>query len=103
MGESEVEEAGRGAEAEPAALSFDRINELFTEFLMAVACPVGQAQDDARNLSRRLRAHLESDPSGWPVVKAAYPSYDLPNVHLALERWFAADSRSQVTECLSWL
>ncbi|MDN3024950.1 AAA family ATPase [Streptomyces sp. S.PB5] len=105
MGESEVYGATQGAgaghavvsvgAAEPvAAHSLDRIEELFTEFLMAVARPVDQAREDGRNLSRRLQAHLGSDPSGWPVVKAAYPPYDLPNVHLALESWFAADGRS---------
>lgn len=94
MGDSDAYQTGSGAEKESAPLSFDQINELFVEFLMAVARPVDRDRDAGRNLSRRLREHLGSDPSGWPVVKAAYPPYDLPNVHLALERWFAAEGRS---------
>lgn len=67
--------------------------ELFQEFLEAVARPKRRDGDD-RNLAERMRAHLGSAPGDQPVVKAAYAPYDLPNVHLALERWFAADGRS---------
>ncbi|MFE7174659.1 AAA family ATPase [Streptomyces sp. NPDC057616] len=83
-----------GAEREPSPLSLDRINELFQEFLIAVARPAQPDADGHRDLARRLREHLGSAPTDRPVVKAAYPPYDLPNVHLALERWFAADGRS---------
>jgi hypothetical protein len=83
-----------GAEREPSPLSLDQVSELFNEFLMAVARPGRKDAEGRRNLSRRLRDHLGSDPSRWPVVKAAYPPYDLPNVHLALERWFAEDGRT---------
>jgi cell division protease FtsH len=75
---------------EPSAISLDRVSELFYEFLTAVARSQHQEQDDGRNLSRRLMDHLGATPTDRPVVKAAYASYDLPNVHLALERWFAA-------------
>ena len=83
-----------GADRDPSALSIDRISELFQEFLMAVARPKRTAPDGSRDLAKRLRDHLGSAPTDRPVVKAAYASFDLPNVHLALERWFAADGRS---------
>ncbi|MFE5817063.1 AAA family ATPase [Streptomyces sp. NPDC056479] len=67
------------------------MNDLFYEFLTAVARASRKDQEDGRNLSTRLMAHLGSTPSDRPVVKAAYAPYDLPNVHLALERWFGAD------------
>ncbi|SEE50420.1 ATPase family associated with various cellular activities (AAA) [Streptomyces sp. 3213] len=91
---SEEYERRHGAEREPSALSLEQINELFYEFLTAVARPRRKEDEAARNLSKRLRDHLGTAPADRPVVKAAYPPYDLPNVHLALERWFAADGRS---------
>jgi cell division protease FtsH len=102
MGESEgVEivssaeyERRYGAGREPSSLSMEQISEMFYEFLSAVARPRRKEDDDRRNLTRRLREHLGTAPTDRPVVKAAYPPYDLPNVHLALERWFAADGRS---------
>ncbi|MFC9916390.1 AAA family ATPase [Streptomyces sp. NPDC127197] len=102
MGEShEVEivssdeyKARYGAEREASPLSLDQVNELFTEFLMAVARPRGKGRDGDRDLSKRLRDHLGSPPTDRPVVKAAYAPYDLPNVHLALERWFSANGCS---------
>ncbi|RPF36369.1 ATP-binding protein [Streptomyces sp. TLI_185] len=102
MGESErVEivssteyERRYGADREPSPLSMEQVNELFHEFLAAVAHPRRKEDDDRRNLTKRLREHLGTAPTDRPVVKAAYPPYDLPNVHLALERWFAADGRS---------
>lgn len=86
-------EARYGKDREPSPLSLDRISELFYEFLAAVARPK-RAADGSRDLAKRLRDHLGSAPTDRPVVKAAYASFDLPNVHLALERWFAADGRS---------
>jgi len=83
-----------GAGREPSPLSLEQVGELFHEFLAAVARPKPKDQDPARNLSKRLRDHLGTAPADRPVVKAAYPPYDLPNVHLALERWFAGDGRS---------
>ena len=83
-----------GAGREPSPLSLEQVGELFHEFLAAVARPKPKDQDLARNLSKRLRDHLGTAPADRPVVKAAYPPYDLPNVHLALERWFAGDGRS---------
>ncbi|GHD09067.1 ATPase [Streptomyces violarus] len=83
---------GAGREASP--LSMEQIGELFQEFLMAVARPKRRDGDGSRDLSERLREHLGSTPGDRPVVKAAYPPYDLPNVHLALERWFAGEGRS---------
>ncbi|MER6422005.1 ATP-binding protein [Streptomyces sp. NPDC001137] len=102
MGESErVEivssaeyERRYGADREPSPLSMEQVSELFHEFLTAVAHPRRKEGDDRRNLTKRLREHLGTAPTDRPVVKAAYPPYDLPNVHLALERWFAADGRS---------
>ncbi|NGO13783.1 26S protease regulatory subunit [Streptomyces sp. HC44] len=81
-----------GTDDGAAALSMDEISDLFYEFLRAVARPKRKA--DGRDLTERLRAHLGTAPRDQPVVKAAYPPYDLPNVHLALERWFAAEGRT---------
>ncbi|MEU6063692.1 MULTISPECIES: ATP-binding protein [Streptomyces] len=83
-----------GPEREASPLSLEQVNELFYEFLTAVARPKRTDADGRRDLARRLRDHLGSAPTDRPVVKAAYASFDLPNVHLALERWFAADGRS---------
>ncbi|WP_405930966.1 AAA family ATPase [Streptomyces sp. NBC_00827] len=98
MGETEIISSSEyrarvAAEGAGPALSLDRVAELFQEFLEAVARPKRRDGDD-RNLAERMRAHLGSAPGDQPVVKAAYAPYDLPNVHLALERWFAADGRS---------
>ncbi|MFI8529994.1 AAA family ATPase [Streptomyces aquilus] len=87
-------EAKYGESREPSALSIDRINELFHEFLLAVARPKRADSDGSRDLAKRLRDHLGSAPTDRPVVKTAYAPFDLPNVHLALERWFAADGRT---------
>ncbi|WP_372352862.1 AAA family ATPase [Streptomyces sp. KL116D] len=65
-----------------------RIESLFAEFLEAVARPPA-AEPDARSLTAKLRGHLGADPGETPIVKAAYAPYDHPNVHLAVERWFA--------------
>ncbi|WP_151484167.1 AAA family ATPase [Streptomyces albicerus] len=93
-GETEIisneEYEDRAAAAHPGApLSLDRVSELFHEFLEAVARPKHEV-GDGRNLAERMRAHLGSAPGDQPVVKAAYAPYDLPNVHLAVERWFEA-------------
>ncbi|NUS25919.1 MAG: 26S protease regulatory subunit [Streptomyces sp.] len=87
-------EARYGEHREPSPLSIDRINELFSEFLMAVARPERADPDGSRDLAKRLRDHLGAAPTDRPVVKAAYASFELPNVHLALERWFATDGRT---------
>ncbi|MDQ1048700.1 ATP-binding protein [Streptomyces sp. V4I2] len=86
------EQDGRVA-GETSHLSMEQVHDLFYEFLNAVAHPRRRDRDGSRDLTARLRAHLGSAPADRPVVKAAYPPYDLPNVHLALERWFAADGR----------
>ena len=93
MSEAEYERR-YGAEREASPLSLQQISELFYQFLAAVARPRTKDYDPARNLTERLRAHLGTAPGDRPVVKAAYPPYDLPNVQLALEKWFAADGRS---------
>ncbi|MGA4839524.1 AAA family ATPase [Streptomyces sp. G45] len=82
----------------------ERVSELFTQFVEAVARRPRTDRSDARgsargrdaerDLTARLRAHLGMEPGEAPVVKAAYAPYDHPNVHLALERWFADPSRS---------
>ncbi|MEV3858105.1 ATP-binding protein [Streptomyces sp. NPDC050095] len=66
----------------------ERIETLFRDFLQAVARPPA-AEPDARDLTAKLREHLAAEPAGTPVVKASYAAYDHPNVHLAVERWFA--------------
>ncbi|MCF3134651.1 AAA family ATPase [Streptomyces olivochromogenes] len=83
-----------GPDREGSPLSLEQVNGLFHEFLMAVARPRPKDGDSRRDLAARLREHLGSAPTDRPVVKAAYASFDLPNVHLALERWFAADGRA---------
>ncbi|MFJ1874585.1 AAA family ATPase [Streptomyces chartreusis] len=86
-----AEEAGSQGQAHvQAPRSLDHVSELFEEFLSAVARTSRDEREDGRNLSTRLMAHLGSAPADRPVVKAAYPPYELPNVHLALERWFDA-------------
>ncbi|MDH6219812.1 AAA family ATPase [Streptomyces pseudovenezuelae] len=91
---SEEYERRYGEGRDPSPLSLERISELFYEFLAAVARPKSKDHDAARNLTKRLRDHLGTAPADQPVVKAAYPPYDLPNVHLALENWFAPEGRS---------
>jgi DNA polymerase III delta prime subunit len=81
-------------------VSLERVGELFHDFLAAVARPQDKERQEARDLSKRLRAHLGFTPSERPVVKAAYPPFDLPNVHLALERWFAADAEARSHELI---
>jgi hypothetical protein len=81
-----------GTEEMSVPYSLDEVGGLFHDFLLAVARP--KRRDGGRDLTERLRAHLGTAPRDQPVVKAAYPPYDLPNVHLALERWFAAEGRT---------
>ncbi|MEV0174820.1 ATP-binding protein [Streptomyces sp. NPDC050803] len=82
-----------GESTEP--IDLERVSELFYDFLTAVAHPHRPDHNDpTRNLSNRLRKHLGATPTDRPVVKAAYAPYDLPNVHLALERWFATPTRT---------
>jgi len=91
--EAEAEDGPATTSDEPSdgrPLSLDQVGELFQDFLAAVARPRRRDTDGGRNLTERLRAHLGSAPGDQPVIKAAYAPYDLPNVHLALERWFAA-------------
>ncbi|EPH43741.1 hypothetical protein STRAU_3224 [Streptomyces aurantiacus JA 4570] len=83
--------AGRASDGEGAEP--ERVSRLFEEFLEAVARPPRSDGAD-RDLTARLRDHLGTEPGDAPVVKATYAAYDHPNVHLALERWFTAESRS---------
>ncbi|WP_282796911.1 ATP-binding protein [Streptomyces sp. CC224B] len=89
---------GRGSGDGPAGAEqaeLERVGELFARFIDAVARrpePDGRAGE--RDLTARLRRHLGFEPGDAPVVKAAYAPYDHPNVHLALERWFAAEGRA---------
>lgn len=85
--------AGDAGDAGDAAAGHERVSRLFEEFLEAVARPARTDGTD-RDLTARLRAHLGIEPGDAPVVKATYAAYDHPNVHLALERWFTAESRS---------
>ncbi|MFG3252184.1 AAA family ATPase [Streptomyces sp. NPDC048172] len=64
---------------------------LFKRFLEQVV--EREQPDPARSLTARLREHLGAEPAEVPVVKAAYAAYDHANVHLAVERWFAAGGR----------
>ncbi|GAA1515875.1 AAA family ATPase [Kribbella lupini] len=61
-------------------------SRLFLAFLERMhQTPQGIARE---NLRDRLRDHLEVEPEDLPVVSASFPSFDLPNVQLALESWF---------------
>ncbi|MFI8929686.1 AAA family ATPase [Streptomyces sp. NPDC053474] len=88
--------SGPGDEGAPGReqAELERVGELFTQFVEAVARRPRDARGGERDLTARLRAHLGVEPGQTPVVKAAYAPYDHPNVHLALERWFAAESRA---------
>ncbi|ADB32724.1 AAA ATPase central domain protein [Kribbella flavida DSM 17836] len=67
----------------------DQISEfarLFRGFLERMqGTPAGVGRE---NLYDRLEAHLGAGPQDLPVVTSAFPPFDLPNVHVALERWF---------------
>jgi cell division protease FtsH len=67
----------------------DEIEEfarLFNGFLERMQLPpAGNARE---NLRDRFLAHLGVDPDGLPVVASSFPSFDLPNVQLAIEAWF---------------
>ena len=65
----------------------DEFARLFTGFLERMQA-TGAARSEREGLRERLRAHLGVDPEQVPVVAAAYPSYDLPNVQRAVEAWF---------------
>ncbi|MGZ0146224.1 AAA family ATPase [Kribbella sp. WER1] len=65
----------------------DEFARLFTSFLERMQA-AGGPRSARENLRERLRAHLGVDPEQVPVVAAAYPSYDLPNVQRAIEAWF---------------
>jgi cell division protease FtsH len=82
-----------GPEPDGGTVDLDRVGQLFQEFLEQVARRP-QHSDDGRDLTARLREHLRSEPGATPVVKAGYPSYDHPNIHLALERWFSTEGRT---------
>ncbi|WP_112239134.1 AAA family ATPase [Kribbella monticola] len=59
---------------------------LFNGFLERMQNPPsGNARESLRE---RLLAHLGVEPEELPVVAASFPSFDLPNVQLAVEAWF---------------
>jgi hypothetical protein len=59
---------------------------LFNGFLERMqSAPTGNPRE---NLRERFLAQLGVDPDQVPVVAASYPSFDLPNVQLAMEAWF---------------
>jgi cell division protease FtsH len=64
----------------------DEFARLFTGFLqrMQQLAP-GISRESLRD---RLRGHLGVEPEQVPVVASSFPSYDLPNVQLAVEAWF---------------
>ncbi|GAA1658938.1 AAA family ATPase [Kribbella alba] len=67
----------------------DEIEEfarLFNGFLERMQLP--PARNARENLRDRFLAHLGVDPEGLPVVASSFPSFDLPNVQLAIEAWF---------------
>ncbi|WJV46087.1 AAA family ATPase [Streptomyces flavofungini] len=93
QGEDRVTKIVAGRPEGDGSVGPERVSQLFEEFLEAVARPA-RADGTDRDLTARLRAHLGIEPGEAPVVKATYAPYDHPNVHLALERWFTAGSRS---------
>lgn len=69
----------------------DEFGALFKRFIEQSLERVGGS---APTLAARLRDHLGEDPVGLEVTKAAFPPYDHPNVHRALEARLAAGDRS---------
>ncbi|MHC4092759.1 MAG: AAA family ATPase [Planctomycetota bacterium] len=64
--------------------------------LMARARSDGAGVDESRRelgFRQRLQEHLERDPTGLEVVKEQFPSFDHPNLHLAIEAFLEADGR----------
>ncbi|MFD9068994.1 AAA family ATPase [Streptomyces lasiicapitis] len=88
-----VTEIAKAGPSDGGGADLTRVSQLFEEFLEAVARPPRTNGSD-RDLTARLRDHLGIEPGDAPVVKATYAAYDHPNVHLALEHWFTADSRA---------
>lgn len=70
----------------PNEAEIDEFARLFTGFLerMQQHRPAGGRE----SLQDRLRDHLGVEPDQLPVVASSFPSYDLPNVQLAVEAWF---------------
>jgi hypothetical protein len=64
----------------------DEFARLFTGFLQRMQqLTPGISRESLRE---RLRDHLGVEPEQVPVVASSFPSYDLPNVQLAVEAWF---------------
>jgi cell division protease FtsH len=59
---------------------------LFNGFLERMQNP--PSENARESLRERLLAHLGVEPEELPVVAASFPSFDLPNVQLAVEAWF---------------
>ncbi|WP_433169021.1 AAA family ATPase [Kribbella sp. CA-247076] len=75
-----------GYDGMPDSAEIDEFARLFTGFLERMQ--QHRAGGDRESLQDRLRDHLGVDPEQVPVVAANFPSYDLPNVQLAVEAWF---------------
>ncbi|WP_329123030.1 ATP-binding protein [Streptomyces sp. NBC_01465] len=94
-GKTEIMSSGEFERGERSGqFDMERTAELFREFLEAVTRSPQESESVERDLSARLREHLGRTPRDSPVVKASYPAYDHPNVHGAVERWFAAEGRT---------
>jgi cell division protease FtsH len=64
----------------------DEFARLFNGFLERMqSAPSEHARESLR---QRFQAYLGADPEELPVVAASFPSFDLPNVQLAVEAWF---------------
>ena len=70
----------------PEPEDIDEFARLFSGFLERMqAPPLVNAGESVRE---RLLAHLGTASEELPVVAASFPSFDLPNVQLAVEAWF---------------
>ncbi len=64
------------------ASDLNEFGRLFQQFLREV---VNKAHDRDASLSRRLEKELGCDPNSLPIVSRSYPSFELPNIQLALD------------------
>lgn len=64
------------------AADVNDFGRLFQQFLREV---VNKAHDAESSLKNRLEKELGVDPTDLPIVSRSYPSFELPNIQLALD------------------
>ncbi len=65
-----------------SATEINEFGRLFQQFLREV---VNKSHDASASLTNRLKEALGVDPTGLPIVSRSYPSFELPNIQLALD------------------